>query len=83
LYNDAQEYVESRILEAGDVILLITGGHGFEVLEELEMFEVKQGPYAGDQDKARFVPKRPARLRFGAQEQRENGKENYATGRHN
>jgi hypothetical protein len=53
-YNDKQEYLESRILEAGDVILLATGGHGFEVLEEVEMIEVKQGPYVGDQDKSRF-----------------------------
>jgi mannose-6-phosphate isomerase-like protein (cupin superfamily) len=54
-YNDAQEYLESRILEEGDVILLATGGHGFEVIEEVEMIEVKQGPYAGDQDKTRFT----------------------------
>lgn len=54
-YNDQQQYLESRILEAGDVILLITGGHGFEVLEEIEMIEVKQGPYVGEQDKTRFV----------------------------
>jgi mannose-6-phosphate isomerase-like protein (cupin superfamily) len=54
-YNDQQEYLDSRILEAGDVILLVTGGHGFEVLEEIEMFEVKQGPYVGEQDKTRFV----------------------------
>lgn len=54
-YNDAQEYLESRILEDGDVILLATGGHGFEVIEEVEMIEVKQGPYAGDQDKTRFT----------------------------
>ena len=27
---------------------------GMEVLEEIEMIEVKQGPYAGDQDKTRF-----------------------------
>lgn len=53
-YNDQQEYLESRILEGGDVILLVTGGHGFEVLEELEMIEVKQGPYVGNQDKTRF-----------------------------
>lgn len=55
-YTDQQEYLESRILNQGDVILLMTGGHGFEVLEELEMFEVKQGPYAGDSDKTRFKP---------------------------
>jgi mannose-6-phosphate isomerase-like protein (cupin superfamily) len=53
-YNDNQKYLESRILEVGDVILLVTGGHGFEVLEEIEMIEVKQGPYVGEQDKTRF-----------------------------
>jgi mannose-6-phosphate isomerase-like protein (cupin superfamily) len=53
-YSNDQVYIESRILRAGDVILLATGGHGFEVLEEIEMIEVKQGPYAGDQDKTRF-----------------------------
>ena len=55
-YSDDQQYLESRVLEAGDVILLIKGGHGFKVLEDLEMFEVKQGPYAGDEDKIKFVP---------------------------
>lgn len=54
-YNDARDYLESRVLRAGDVILLATGGHGFEVLEDLEMLEVKQGPYTGDQDKTRFT----------------------------
>ena len=55
-YTDEQAFLESRILEAGDVILLIKGGHGFKVLEDLEMFEVKQGPYAGDEDKIKFTP---------------------------
>ena len=54
-YTEEQEYLESRVLHPGDVILLSEGGHGFEVLEEVEMFEVKQGPYAGDQDKTRFL----------------------------
>jgi len=53
-YDNDRNYIGSRILEGGDVILLATGGHGFEVLEEIEMIEVKQGPYAGDQDKTRF-----------------------------
>lgn len=55
-YSSHRQYLESRILKAGDVILLIHGGHGFEVLEELEMIEVKQGPYVGDHDKTRFSP---------------------------
>jgi mannose-6-phosphate isomerase-like protein (cupin superfamily) len=53
-YSRIQEYIESKILEAGDVILLASAGHGFEVLEDLEMFEVKQGPYAEREDKVRF-----------------------------
>jgi hypothetical protein len=55
-YDDGQNYLESRALVAGDVILLASGGHGFEVLEDIEMVEVKQGPYVGEIDKTRFVP---------------------------
>jgi mannose-6-phosphate isomerase-like protein (cupin superfamily) len=62
-YDDDRAYIESRMLEAGDVILLAGGGHGFEVLEELEMFEVKQGPYAGEGDKTRFPAVDPNLLR--------------------
>lgn len=53
-YDDEQNYLESRILCAGDVVLLARGGHGFEMLEDSELIEVKQGPYAGDKDKTRF-----------------------------
>ncbi len=55
-YDDDQNYLESRILNQGDVILLAFGGHGFEMLEASEIIEVKQGPYAGDLDKTRFAP---------------------------
>ena len=53
-YTDDKEYICSRILEGGDVILLAAGGHGFEMLEDTEMFEVKQGPYDRTQDKTHF-----------------------------
>lgn len=53
-YDKQRVYIESYILNAGDVILLASNGHGFEVLEDVEMFEVKQGPYAGENDKTRF-----------------------------
>ena len=43
-------------LLAGDWIILLDGGHGFEILEPSVLFEVKQGPYAGDKDKVRFEP---------------------------
>jgi hypothetical protein len=58
------KYQTSRVLGPGDVILLISGGHGFEVLEELNMVEVKQGPYADDSDKTRFTAVLPEKLNF-------------------
>jgi mannose-6-phosphate isomerase-like protein (cupin superfamily) len=53
-YDNDRNYFDSRNLVAGDVILLTAGGHGFEVLEDLEMIEIKQGPYLNDNDKVRF-----------------------------
>lgn len=55
-YDEEQAYMESRILEQGDVVLLEFGGHGFEMIEDSEIIEVKQGPYAGEADKTRFNP---------------------------
>ena len=54
LYDNHKKYLESKILEKGDVILLASGGHGLEMLEQTEMIEVKQGPYLGEQDKSHF-----------------------------
>lgn len=53
-YNEQHGYLESRILRTGDVLFLASGGHGFEALEDLEMFEIKQGPYVQERDKTRF-----------------------------
>lgn len=55
-YNDNQMYISSIIVSTGDIILLAYGGHGFEMLENSDIVEVKQGPYAGDNDKTRFLP---------------------------
>lgn len=64
-YAEDQSYIESLILNAGDVILLAYGGHGFEMLEPTEIIEVKQGPYAGEADKTRFpaIPADKVRLK--------------------
>lgn len=55
-FDNEREYLKSMNLFAGDVILLANGGHGFEIIEEAEIIEVKQGPYAGEMDKIRFKP---------------------------
>lgn len=54
-YQEDHTYLESYLLRAGDIILLVSGGHGFAVIEDVEMVEVKQGPYSGPNDKVRFT----------------------------
>ena len=56
LYGDDQMYRSSLELGAGDVIFLASGGHGFEILEDADIVEVKQGPYRGEGEKTRFRP---------------------------
>lgn len=63
-YDEDAQYIKSIILESGDVILLAFGGHGFEMLEETEIIEVKQGPYAGEMDKKKFEPVDKSKLRI-------------------
>lgn len=53
-YDDDKQLLTSRTLEQGDIVLLLGGGHGFRMEEDTVLFEVKQGPYAGTADKARF-----------------------------
>jgi hypothetical protein len=54
LYDQQQQLVARRALEVGDVLVLIAGGHGFELLEDSVFLEVKQGPYTGLVEKERF-----------------------------
>ena len=58
-YDKNRDFIDTRILRTGDVILLASGGHGFEMLEQTEMIEVKQGPFAGENDKTRFEDAEP------------------------
>jgi hypothetical protein len=55
LFDAQQTFIEECIIAAGDTILLATGGHGLEMLEESELIEIKQGPYVNDDDKVRFT----------------------------
>jgi hypothetical protein len=56
LYKSSKQFLTTRVLETGDLILLCGGGHSLKMLEETSMIEIKQGPYAGDNDKTRFEP---------------------------
>ena len=54
VYNDARELVATRELRAGDLMLMVGGGHGFRMLEDTVFLEVKQGPYTGIDEKELF-----------------------------
>ena len=54
IYSPDRKLVETKLLEAGDVLVLVEGGHGFRILEDTVFLEVKQGPYIGVDDKERF-----------------------------
>ena len=53
-YGKKNEYLFSKKVYAGDIIMLVNGGHGFKVLKNVEMLEVKQGPYSLAADKVKF-----------------------------
>jgi hypothetical protein len=54
IYNDERELVATRELREGDILLMISGGHGFRMLEPTVFLEVKQGPYTGVDEKEVF-----------------------------
>jgi mannose-6-phosphate isomerase-like protein (cupin superfamily) len=54
IYDDARELVATRELRAGDVMLMVGGGHGFRMLEDTVFLEIKQGPYTGIDEKELF-----------------------------
>lgn len=54
LYAPDHELVATRELVAGDAVLLVAGGHGFRMLDDTRLLDVKQGPYAGADDKDFF-----------------------------
>ena len=53
-YNDKKKYLFSKILKKKSIILLVHGGHGFKVIKDVEMIEVKQGPFSVSKDKVKF-----------------------------
>ena len=59
IYDDNREFVQSETLTGGDVIVLVSGGHGFTIVDDCEFIEVKQGPYVPGKDKEVFEQEEP------------------------
>lgn len=54
IYDQNKNLLATRQLEAGDFVLMVSGGHGFRILENTTLLEIKLGPYAGAADKELF-----------------------------
>ena len=63
-YNDKYKYLFSKKINERDIIMLIHGGHGFKVLKNVEMIEVKQGPYSLSSDKIKFKTVDEKKIKF-------------------
>ena len=56
IFNSNGNKVSELDLGVGDIIILLSGGHGYDILEEgTQVLEVKNGPYVGaDRDRKRL-----------------------------
>ena len=65
-YDEKRKYLFSKIINEKDIIMLVHGGHGFKVLKNVEMIEVKQGPYSLKKDKIKFDEVNEKKVRIKA-----------------
>jgi len=55
IYNRNRSLVKEVEIGEGDILMLVNGGHGFTMVEDTVLFEIKQGPYTGLVEKERFA----------------------------
>lgn len=55
IYSPENEFIASIIIGPGQMFIQYTGGHAFEVIEDVQFIEIKQGPYTPE-DKVIFNP---------------------------
>ena len=56
-FDKHKKYLFSKILNKNNIIIFVDGGHGFEILQNAKIIEVKQGPYNEAKDKIIFPSK--------------------------
>jgi hypothetical protein len=53
-FDNNNKLILSKTIKKNDIVILLKGGHGFEVKKNCKMIEVKQGPYLEAEDKSKF-----------------------------
>jgi quercetin dioxygenase-like cupin family protein len=54
VFDSDRNLAATRELRAGDILIAVAGGHGFRIIEDTVLLEIKQGPYPGGKEKERF-----------------------------
>ncbi|HMP90371.1 MAG TPA: hypothetical protein PJ991_09215 [Kiritimatiellia bacterium] len=54
LYDRRRNKLSDHLLNEGDIVLLLAGGHGFRMLDDCELIETRAGAFPGDSGKERF-----------------------------
>tara|TARA_B100000029_G_C17496937_1_gene931274 strand:- start:894 stop:1328 length:435 start_codon:yes stop_codon:yes gene_type:complete len=63
-YDKRKKYLFSKKIKEKDIIMLVHGGHGFKILKNTEMLEIKQGPYNLIKDKIKFEKVEEQKIKF-------------------
>jgi UDP-2,3-diacylglucosamine pyrophosphatase LpxH len=63
-YDSKKKYLFSNTAKENYIVILIKGGHGFKVTKDIEMIEIKQGPYVEAKDKKKFKPTYEKKIKF-------------------
>ena len=63
-YDLKKKYLFSKLIKKGQIIFLLYGAHGFKVIKDVQMIEVKQGPFYKNMDKIKFLPVKEAIIKF-------------------
>jgi hypothetical protein len=54
-YGNVNKYLFSKFIHKNDILILLSSGHGFKVIKDCSLIEIKQGPYIKTKDKKHFV----------------------------
>jgi cupin fold WbuC family metalloprotein len=54
IYDNERKFIEKLLVQDGDTIALLNGGHGIKINSQCRFVEIKQGPYIEEEDKVRF-----------------------------
>ena len=62
--KNKKNYLFSKVINGGDILMLINGAHGFRVIKNTKIIEIKQGPYDEVNDKLKFEEVSENKIRY-------------------